>query len=278
MKNITFLLNFGFTQYESKAYLSLVAQSPLNGSQLSKASGVPRPKIYDTLRSLKDKGLAAELGQGLFAPLPPEELLKRLRHDHTANLDALEEAFKIIKAPPAYDYIWSFRGYERVMSKAKEMIASAEFEIYLRVFPEEARVLDRELLRAAERGVSIKHISFGPPVSKFEHQVIHPDFKRVGQVLGGRNIELVVDGQEAMSGRFSPGEEDQSAVTWTRNPWVVIIFRDGLRHDFFHYFIIKVYDNGQELSPGEKRTYEMIKVDNWAATQRFKRTRKENRD
>jgi HTH-type transcriptional regulator, sugar sensing transcriptional regulator len=99
----------------------------------------------------------------------------------------------------------------------------------------------------------------------------------VGQVLGGRNIELVVDGQEAMSGRFTPGEEDQSAVTWTRNPWVVIIFRDGLRHDFFHYFIIKVYDNGQELSPTEKKTYEMIKVDNWAATRRFKRARKEKR-
>ena len=139
MKNITFLLNFGFTHYESKAYLALIAQSPLNGSQLSKVSGVPRAKIYDTLRSLKDKGLAAELGRGLFAPLPLEELLKRLRHDCTANLDALEEALKTITAPPAYDYIWSFRGYERVMSKAKEMIASAEFEIYLRVFPEEAK-------------------------------------------------------------------------------------------------------------------------------------------
>jgi HTH-type transcriptional regulator, sugar sensing transcriptional regulator len=277
MKDIPLLLNFGFTQYEAKAYVALVAQSPLNGSQLSQTSRVPRAKIYDTLRSLKDKGWVAELGQGLFAPLPPEELLKRLRHGYAADLDALEEAIKDIAAPPRLEYIWSMRGYERVMSKAREMIASAEFEIYLRVFPEEARVLDRELIQAAERRVTIKQISFGPPVSKFEHQVIHPDFEMVSQILGGRNIELVVDGQEALTGRFSQGEEDQSAVIWTRNQWVVIVVRDGLRHDFFHYFMRKIYDDRQELSPQEKRTYDMIKVDNWGTTRGFKRTRTENR-
>jgi sugar-specific transcriptional regulator TrmB len=277
MKTQTFLLNFGFTQYEAKAYLALIAQSPLNGSQLSQTSGVPLAKIYETLRSLKDKGWAADLGQGLFAPLPPEELLKRLRHGCAADLEALEEGLKSISAPPTYDYIWAIRGYERVMAKAREMIASAEFEIYLRVIPKEAEALDGELRQAAQRGVTIKHVSFGPPVSEFEHQVIHPDFERVGHVLGGRNIELVVDGQEALSGLFARGEEDRSAVNWTRNHWTVLSIRDGLRHDFFHYFMKKTYDDGQELSPGEKRTYDMIKVDNWAATRRFREAQRGKR-
>ncbi|OEU44603.1 MAG: hypothetical protein BBJ60_03575 [Desulfobacterales bacterium S7086C20] len=45
------------SQYETKAYLSLVAKYPLNGSQLSKHSGIPSAKIYEVLRNLLEKGL-----------------------------------------------------------------------------------------------------------------------------------------------------------------------------------------------------------------------------
>lgn len=47
-------LQLGLSQYEITAYLSLVGRHPVNGSQLSRFSGIPRARIYDVLRSLKD--------------------------------------------------------------------------------------------------------------------------------------------------------------------------------------------------------------------------------
>ncbi len=46
------LKNLNFTEYESKAYLALLQESPLTGYAVAKKSGVPRSKIYEVLESL----------------------------------------------------------------------------------------------------------------------------------------------------------------------------------------------------------------------------------
>ena len=50
------LKELGFSQYEAACYVALVGDHPLNGSQLSKISGIARSRIYDVLRSLLAKG------------------------------------------------------------------------------------------------------------------------------------------------------------------------------------------------------------------------------
>ena len=39
------LAQFGFSQYESKAYIALIKKSPVTGYELAKNSGVPPSKI-----------------------------------------------------------------------------------------------------------------------------------------------------------------------------------------------------------------------------------------
>ena len=41
------LKELGFSQYEATCYMALVSEHPLNGSQLSKKSGIARSRIYD---------------------------------------------------------------------------------------------------------------------------------------------------------------------------------------------------------------------------------------
>ena len=86
MKSSEPLLNLGFSKYEITAYLTLVTNHPVNGSQLSRMSAIPRAKIYDVLRSLKGKGAVTEVGEGLYAPLPPEELFSRIRHNFETSI------------------------------------------------------------------------------------------------------------------------------------------------------------------------------------------------
>jgi sugar-specific transcriptional regulator TrmB len=255
------LLNLGFSQYEITAYLSLIGHHPVNGSQLSRRSGIPRARIYDILTALRNKGFVVELGDGLYAPLPPEELLKRLRHNFESDIGDLEEFIANATSPPSYEYVWTISGYDAVMSKAREMILSAKVEIYVRLFGAEGRRLDKALHKAEGRGVSVKYVSMGPPTSEFKHQVVHPESDVVEDYIGGRTFDIVVDREEILVGMFEAGAEDRALINWAKNHWFVVATRDSLRHDFFHYFLHKIQDQKQRLTAKEKALYEYISRD-----------------
>lgn len=255
------MFNFGFSQYETTAYLTLLSHHPINGSQLSRHSGIPRARIYDVLRGLKTKGVVVELDKGQFAPLPPDETLKRFRRQFDDELGALEKQFETAAVSTTYDYVWTITGYNDVMAKAREMVVSSRSEIYIRLYPEETRLLDAALREAATRGVQVKFISMGEPPSTFDLQVTHPGADIVAERAGGRSLDIVVDRREILVGLFENGREDQSPINWARNHWFVVATRDSLRHDFFHYFLHKTYDLGEPLSGREAAIYELIKGD-----------------
>lgn len=255
------LRELGFTQYEIGCYLTLIEHHPVNGSRLSRLSGVSRSKIYEVLQNMAGKGLVVELAGGLYAPLPPDELVKRLRSRFEYNLESFEKHIKSGMSDSPYDYVWSIRGYTQVMGKAKQMVNSAEHEIYLRLDPRDGAVLDRDLKAADQRGVGVRYIALGPPPSRFDVMVVHPEYHQVERVLGGRPIDIIVDRREALVGLFLSENADESPINWTRNRWFIISSRDSLRHDFYHYFLHKTYDLGEPLTAEEKVIYDFIKSD-----------------
>ena len=58
MSNIVDLLGqLGFSEYEAKAYVTLLQQNPLNGYELAKATGLKSGTLYPILIRLADRGL-----------------------------------------------------------------------------------------------------------------------------------------------------------------------------------------------------------------------------
>ncbi len=261
MEEASKLLEFGFSQYETACYIALVAEHPSNGSQLSKKSGVARSRIYDVLRNLSRKGLVFEVEPGQYVPLPPEELKKRLKSKFETNLSILESQFDAFSAKSDYEYILTLKGYDAVLRKAKDIIDSAQYELYIRLFPETSRYLEKNLEEASGRGVGIRYISMGEVPLDFEHQIIHPDSDRIRRKIGGESIDIIADKKEALVGIFEGGQSHTSPIIWTRNKWFVVGNRDSLRHDFYHYFLDKVYDRKEQLSEKEQRIYSFIKAD-----------------
>ena len=121
--------HLGLSDYAIHTYLSLLRHHPINGSQLSKRSGIPRARIYDVLRTLKEQGFVSEASKGLFVPLPPDELIKHLRRRYEKELDRLKALIDEIRIPAGHDFIWTLTGYQRIMEKAREMIDAARDEI-----------------------------------------------------------------------------------------------------------------------------------------------------
>jgi len=262
MDNSLNLKELGFSQYEATCYMALVGNHPVNGSQLSKISGIARSRIYDVLRSLISKGYVIEVNSGQYAPLPSDELVRRLKRNFDSNIEAFEDQIANASQKDDLEYVWTITGYENVMEKAIEMIKEAKEEIYVRLFPEANKYLDEYLTQADKRGVKIRYIAMGKIPKKFDIQVMHPDHEHLQQIIDGRSIEVITDKSEALVGIFEKGNEDISPINWTRNQWFIVANRDSLRHDFYHCFLEKILDQNQELTKEEKRIYKIIKEDN----------------
>ncbi|MFO7988686.1 MAG: helix-turn-helix domain-containing protein [Desulfotignum sp.] len=262
MKNKTKLRDLGFSQYEAACYMTLVGNHPANGSQLSKLSGIARSRIYDVLRSLVTKGFVIEVNTGQYAPLPVDELVRRLRRDFEANIQAFESEIARANRKDDLEFIWTLTGYENVMEKARLMIQGAKKEIYARLFPEADRHLYKDLIKAEKKGVAIRYIAMGDIPKRFPVQVTHPDHQNLINTIGGRSFDIITDKNEALVGIFEVDNEDNSPINWTRNPWFVIANRDSLRHDFYHCFLEKTLDRHLGLTSVEKKLYQLIKTDN----------------
>ena len=255
------LKDLGFSQYEATCYMALVSTHPVNGSQLSKISGIARSRIYDVIRSLIGKGYVIEVNSGQYAPLPSDELVRRLKRSFHANIDAFEQEIAKASQKDDFEFVWSITGYRNVMDKATQMIREAGEEIYVRLFPQEGAYLDTCLEKADHRGVRIRYVAMGDIPKRFDIQVLHPDHETLEQVIGGRSIEVITDKKEALVGVFESGNEEASPVNWTRNRWFIVANRDSLRHDYYHCFLEKMLDRNQALTREEKHIYKIIKED-----------------
>jgi len=194
--------------------------------------------------------------------IPPDELMKRLRNQFDSNLSVFNKEIKAVSKESSYEYIWFIRGYSEVMKKAIEMIRSAQVELYVRLFPKAGERLEKDLKNAKARGVGIRYIAMGDIPLTFDIQVVHPEPESLADSIGGRSFDIISDKSEALVGIFNPENEDLSPINWTRNRLFITSARDSLRHDFYHYFLQKVYDRKQQLTESDKRIYEFIKADN----------------
>ncbi|MCP4720751.1 MAG: TrmB family transcriptional regulator, partial [Desulfobacteraceae bacterium] len=118
MESKSRLKDLGFSQYEAACYMALAGNHPINGSQLSKKSGIARSRIYDVLRSLISKGYVIEVNTGQYAPLPSDELIRRLKRGFDKNITAFEKEIAKASQKEDFEYVWTLTGYDNVMEKA----------------------------------------------------------------------------------------------------------------------------------------------------------------
>jgi len=70
----------GLPSYESQAYVSLMLHGPMSPSELAQKTGIPRPRAYDVLRGLIEKGLLMEQSgkPPVYAAIEPRQGLRNL--------------------------------------------------------------------------------------------------------------------------------------------------------------------------------------------------------
>ena len=121
MDSLSGLGELGLTEYEGKIYLALLKESPANGYQLSKRTGVPRSMVYEALGRLHSRGAVLKTGDvrsTKYRPLPPEQLLDRFDRKHQQLITGLRDNLLSLYDSQTEESLWTVRGREAAFAYA----------------------------------------------------------------------------------------------------------------------------------------------------------------
>ena len=215
------LVEIGFTEYEAKAYVALLRLGPASGYQVAKESRVPRSTIYEVLAKLVMRGAVLTQSfaeQVRYAPVPPDQLLGRMRREFEGHLDALQDGLeRATETAAAPGNTWNLAGRRSLFAYARQMIAQAQEEVALVVGDDdELDQLLPELQEAHARGMALVVVSPTPYDAGDVPVVVYPGGPSLRQRVG-HGFTLIVDGREALIGEV---DRSESAV-WTTNGYAV---------------------------------------------------------
>lgn len=246
------LKNLNFTEYESKAYLALLQESPLTGYAVAKKSGVPRSKIYEVLESLVIRGdvFVSHGNTPQYVPVPAKELIKNRRLKAEEHFDQAEKYFeKFEQTANDRENIWNITGRSEILEKVKACILSAKKRILLEIWKEDFEEIEAELKHAADQGVIVTIIAYGDIVSDFANVYLHDMSSEITEEYDGRWLVYSGDDSEVVAGIVSLGNDSRAA--WTMHAGLVMPITEVIIHDLYLMEILKKYRELLEESFGK---------------------------
>ncbi len=154
------MLNLGLTEYRSRVLAALFVLGPSTAREISEASGVPRPKVYEILKWLVEEGIV-EVQYGkpmIYIPIDVTEFLERVERKYRNSLSSLKRSLESVGKGEVTRpvYTSTIVGERGVLGKLKETLLQAKRRIYIALV--DPRILEKvkEILKACqERGVRV---------------------------------------------------------------------------------------------------------------------------
>ena len=233
------LIDLGFSQYEAQAYVGLLGRDPMTGYALSNITGIPQPKVYETLRRLTAKGVVAAMDgePARFLAVPADQLLAGLEDSFRARLsgaqhelaraadDHSQDGYRVLRTIPA----WA--GIEE---RATAAIDGSRRHVYVSVNCPDPGGIAAALRRADERGVPCDVLHFGEPIVDLRHgRTVRHDSTR-GVVYSrhqARHLAVVSDGMDVVWAVAEDGSNWQSLSG--PDQLLAALAKGFIRHDIY---------------------------------------------
>jgi sugar-specific transcriptional regulator TrmB len=144
---VQYLGEFGFSRNEARMYLAALGRPPLRVAELAELADVNRPKAYDALRQLVEKGLFEEdAGQvqgqvARFKAADPMLVIQRLRYQSALEqADRVQDTTMLVadlfaryyEAPQGddpFEYVELIRNSDAAWARRDAITAGAEKEV-----------------------------------------------------------------------------------------------------------------------------------------------------
>jgi sugar-specific transcriptional regulator TrmB len=236
---VQYLAEFGFSRNEARMYLAALGRQPLRGAELAELSDISRPKAYDAIYQLVQKGLVNEVagqesGHGArFQAVEPGLVVQRLRHQ-----SALEQADRVqdtavlvadlfaryYEAPQGddpFEYVELIRNSDAAWARRDAITAGAEKEVV------QARRMSAPGTRpragdevGVREGVSYRALYETEFLAFPQFTVRLPERERRGEQI--RFIDQVPIGMTAVDRRKCLLALNSTGLTSGQGSWVVL--------------------------------------------------------
>ncbi|WP_418286825.1 HTH-type sugar sensing transcriptional regulator TrmB [Halorubrum sp. DTA46] len=147
---------FNLGEYEIDAYLAVLEHGELTASDIADRTDIPQPRVYDTVRSLSDRGLV-ELRESRpmkIVAVDPEDAFGDLQNSFTEMVDELEARYT---APTRETEAVSLvKSRSTILRYLEEVITGAEYELAVSLTPGLLRRFRDELAAKVQAGVSVE--------------------------------------------------------------------------------------------------------------------------
>ncbi|MGH7608972.1 MAG: TrmB family transcriptional regulator [Candidatus Dormibacteria bacterium] len=233
------LVRLGFSTYEARTYIGLLLEAGSTGYRISNETGVPQPKVYETLRRLVERGAAVQIQQrpAQYAAVPPAELLGRLERDFSRRLARARSRLEGL--PRGGDRVPALKvsrldSLPAGLERAREAIEEASTRVYLHARRDELKPLAGAVEAASARGVEFVLLHFGalpfapPPGRVVRHASTDGTLY---SSRGVRHLAVVVDSRFALWLLAREGQDDQGF--WADSPLLASLVKTYIRHDLF---------------------------------------------
>ena len=236
------------TEYESKIYLSLMKEQPANGNMIALSSGVPGPKVYESLKKMTDKGyvyLISEEGKSAtkkYCPLPYEDLLVLFKQSFMEDFTLLNTELKEITQHKTDTAIKLFHidGYATSIQAINAEIGEAIEKIYFSGWSKDLTKIYKKLMAAHRRGVKIISLLYDESELEIPWLNIKHFQVELSDIRHGMEMNVVIDERCAIV--FSTSHEDGYAVI-SRHLAMIKTTRSYIRHDIYINVVLHDFDD-----------------------------------
>ncbi|TQM36830.1 transcriptional regulator [Pseudonocardia cypriaca] len=230
------LTELGFSQYEARAYVGLLGAEPMTGYALANRTGIPQPKVYETLRRLEAKNAVGRVGDdpARFVAVPAEQLLSTVDAQFRARVIGTKQSLAEIDQRSAQraHVLPSLTDWDSIATRAADMLRQAGRHVYLSTHAEQLARFDADIADAQARGVEFDLLCFGsskvtvPRGRMLQHASTEGMVYRHHQA---RHLAVVVDSTDALWALAPNGSDWDAAVA--ADPLFTALVKGFIRHD-----------------------------------------------
>lgn len=230
---MTTLRALGLTDYEARAYLSLLEVGVATASQISDHAEIPYSKIYEVLNSLERKGWIETQAERprRYYPKPPLEALEVTRLKLENQLKTWERTIRN-EVQPIYERreirerpeIWILRGESATIAKIRDLLEEAREELMIAIPRLAGGIIGAAtptLKRISDSGVRILIL-----LSRDVDPEALKELSKLAEVRVRDNLfggGVIADGREAI---LILGEEKPSLTIWSDHLGLVRFAKD----------------------------------------------------
>lgn len=149
----------GLSDYQARAYLSLVAHGEASADEVAGVAQIPRTSAYKALRSLCRLGWAKSLAgrPEIFVPTKPAEMSRKLTAPVEEAFSKISQVEGVLSARGTPQMVYTIYGRGRVLKKLVEIVDRATKTLIIATprYSALRATLDRPLKNAFRRGVDV---------------------------------------------------------------------------------------------------------------------------